>query len=418
MLGKLKNGVTNSILGVRRLFTSPEGTTTYVKDIRKVLTYGDGRKCQYPKNYDQIVKFCKIIPQTDEYKNLKTDKEGNTLFKLLYGPKDENGERPSFNLALVKEACDVSYFTIDFNCPIKQLDESYLTSFGFTILGFTRRIHLQKYAPLFEVNTKSLELTNSPVLTKEIKENGKINEVLDKEGRNDQLLYISDYKELNISFFEIRDHNKNREWPKSLISVPIVLATSLAEIAASVLTYLPMKLGESLINVENKFVSSVGRILFIPAAVVKNLVNVWATFLRLPICAFVAKREKYGDRYFTMWKYQLKECWKEAKSDFEVAKDGKRESEQKEKYQNLLPTIGTWDELDAKRPELEEGCKKKKNTNSEIGTDTLQVKKSLSNEVVTKQQEATLGGEEIRALSTNHVDRCQHRKQDPKLPAL
>lgn len=110
------------------LFTSPE-SQVYVKDLRKVMTYKDGRKCRYPKNYDEIVKSGKII----ETKN----SEGKTIYKLLYGEKDKDGKQPSFELTLVKETDDRSYFIIDFLVnPEKNKDvkhyNGYYKPFGFS----------------------------------------------------------------------------------------------------------------------------------------------------------------------------------------------------------------------------------------------------------------------------------------------
>lgn len=104
MFGVLKKAVTDFTLKAKGLFASSE-SQIYVKDLRKVMTYTDGRKCKYPKNYDQIVESGKII----EAKN----SEGETIYKLLYGKTDTDGRKPSFELTLVKETDDRSYFTID-----------------------------------------------------------------------------------------------------------------------------------------------------------------------------------------------------------------------------------------------------------------------------------------------------------------
>ncbi|WCR59564.1 MAG: hypothetical protein PG978_001000 [Wolbachia endosymbiont of Ctenocephalides felis wCfeF] len=63
MLETLKKWGTDLTLKVKDLFTSPE-SQVYVKDLRKVMTY-NGKKCQYPKNYDQIVESGKIIKGKD-----------------------------------------------------------------------------------------------------------------------------------------------------------------------------------------------------------------------------------------------------------------------------------------------------------------------------------------------------------------
>ncbi len=60
MLETLKKWGTDLTLKVKDLFTSPE-SQVYVKDLRKVMTYEDGRKCQYPKNYDQIVDSGRVV---------------------------------------------------------------------------------------------------------------------------------------------------------------------------------------------------------------------------------------------------------------------------------------------------------------------------------------------------------------------
>ena len=96
MLETLKKWGTDLTLKVKDLFTSPE-SQVYVKDLRKVMVYKDGRKCRYPKNYDEIVKSGKII----EAKN----SEGETIYKLLYGKTDTDGRKPSFELTLVNFCC-------------------------------------------------------------------------------------------------------------------------------------------------------------------------------------------------------------------------------------------------------------------------------------------------------------------------
>uniref|UniRef100_A0A8D8HN01 (northern house mosquito) hypothetical protein n=1 Tax=Culex pipiens TaxID=7175 RepID=A0A8D8HN01_CULPI len=98
MFGVLKKGVADFTLKAKGLFASSE-SQIYVKDLRKVMTYTDGRKCKYPKNYDQIVKSGKVV----ESKN----SNGETIYKLLYDKK-------TFELALVEKTDDRSYFTIDF----------------------------------------------------------------------------------------------------------------------------------------------------------------------------------------------------------------------------------------------------------------------------------------------------------------
>ncbi|MDX5518874.1 MAG: hypothetical protein O7177_04795, partial [Wolbachia endosymbiont of Andrena agilissima] len=308
------------------MLTSPE-SQVYVEDLRKVMMY-DGRKCQYPKNYDQIVQSAKIIENRDMHGNAILDKDKNPTYKLLYGQKDENGEQPSFRLSLVTKDKDNdrSYFTINYidnqgkQIPINELHKSYFEPLGFS------RMDLKKHVPIFEAEkTKDpqypFELTNSSVLTKEVKnKEGKVQEVVDEKGRNGELLYTSDYKKLSTHFSEIRDQNGNLELDKSLISVPIVFATSLAKVCTKLLTSLPIKLGEHLISEQNPIAKSFGYLLFTPAMAVKNLVDMGATILKAPILLFVANEKKYGDAYYTMWKHQLKGCLEEAKSDFNVIK--------------------------------------------------------------------------------------------------
>ncbi|APR98326.1 hypothetical protein [Wolbachia endosymbiont of Folsomia candida] len=410
MFGRLKNAGKNLVLITKGFFRSSEPTTTYVKDLRKVLTYHDGRKCQYPKNYDEVVKSdYQIIQERNDKKEL--------VYKLVYGQKDKNGEQPKFELDLVKQAGGISYFTLEFLANPKAKHYSgFYNPFGFT------KIDLEKHLPVFEVqkidNPKdqslppSYRLINSSTPTKKIKEGGKIKEVVDETGRNGQLLYTSDYKKLNTSFSEIRKLNGRVDKAKSLISVPIILAASLAKIAASIITYLPTKLGEYLLSKQNTFAKAFGYLLFTPAAIVKNLVNIGATFLKLPICAFVANEKKYGDQYFTMWKYQLKECLKEAKSDFKVFTDGKREPEQKENRPDLSTIIGTKPELDAMKPGIEKKLEAQKNTTSEKGNDTLRSEnrnKSFSSESLIKNQTVNNG---------SHVGRLQQRPTPPASPRI
>ena len=357
MLETLKKWGTDLTLKVKDLFTSPE-SQVYVKDLRKVMVYKDGRKCRYSKNYDEIVKSGKII----EAKN----SEGETIYKLLYGEKDKNGRQPSFELTLVKETDDRSYFTIDFLVnPEKNKDvkhyNGYYKPFGFS------KIDLEKHIPIFEVDTQSLKLTNSSFLAKKgcfiNDDTGEVDEKdRDEKGRNGKLLYASDYKKLSTHFSEIRDQDGNLELDKSLISVPIVFATSLAKVCTKLLTSLPIKLGEYLISEQNPIAKSFGYLLFTPAMAVKNLVNMVATILKAPILLFVANEKKYGDAYFTMWKHQLKECWEEAKSDFNVIKGEER---LKPDHGNRDSLVGTWDELNARRPK-KQGNDKEVSKSNEI----------------------------------------------------
>lgn len=353
MLETLKEWGTDLTLKAKGLFASSESATTYVKDLRKVMTY-DGRKCQYPKNYDQIVKSGKII----EGKN----SEGETIYKLLYGEKDKDGRQPSFELTKITEIDGKSYFTIDFlvSKDRREIDNysAFYKPFGFS------KIDLKKHIPIFEVDTQLLELTNSRVLAKKgssLNDKGEVDEKdIDEKGRNGKLLYTSDYKKLNTSFSEIRDQNNNLELDKSLISVPFVFVASLAKVCAKC-TYPFMKLGEYLLSQQNSVAKLIGGAFFIPAVAVKNLVNMGATILKAPILLFVADKKKYGDAYLTMWKHQWKGCWEEAKSDFNVIKGGERLKPD----HKPLSIVGTWDELDARRPGIERDLEKVLNKSSE-----------------------------------------------------
>ncbi len=347
----LKKAVTDFTLKAKGLFASSE-SQIYVKDLRKVMTYTDGRKCKYPKNYDKIVKSGKVV---------EVDSNGKT-YKLLYGKK-------IFELALVKETDDRFYFTIDFlvnrekNKDVKHYD-GYYKPFEFS------KIDLEKHIPIFEAKRTNdlngrFELTHSSVLMKKVKNGeGKVQGVIDEKGRNGELLYTSNYKKLSTNFSEIRDQNGSLELDKSLISVPIVFAAGLAKICARLLTFIPMKLGENLIARKNRVAKSFGYLLFTPAMAVKNLVNMGATILKAPILLFVANEKKYGDAYLTMWKHQLKECWKEVKSDFNVVTNGER-PKPKQKDHKPLSIAGTWKELNARKSDIEKNLEKGLSKNSE-----------------------------------------------------
>lgn len=361
MLETLKKWGTDLTLKVKDLFTSPE-SQVYVKDLRKVVTH-NGRKCQYPKNYDQIVESGEIIEKKDSNGKLVKDEEGNPEYQLAY-----NGYK--FDLTLAKKVDNRSYFTIGFlvSKDRRKIDDyrKFYEPFGF------KKKDLEKHIPIFEARKTEdpkypFKLTNSSLLAKKgcsiNDKTGEVNEEdRDKEGRNGELLYTSDYKKLSTSFSEIRDQNGNLELDKSLVSVPIVFATGLAKICAKLLTFIPMKLGEHLVNRQNPIAKFFGYLLFTPAMAVKNLVNMGATMLKAPILLFVADKKKYGDAYRTMWKHQLKECWEETKNDYSVVKEGKRSEPEKKDYPDRGTICGTWKELDARRPgiekELEEGLSK------------------------------------------------------------
>ncbi|WP_353288661.1 hypothetical protein [Wolbachia endosymbiont (group A) of Pogonocherus hispidulus] len=356
MLETLKKWGIDLTLKVKDLFSSSE-SQVYVKDLRKVMIYEDGRKCQYPKNYDQIVDSGRVVKKNDK---LVKNKDGNPEYQLIYNEYE-------FDLALVKEIDKKSYFTIDFLVSKGRREVNDYSKF-YKPFKFSK-IDLEKHLPVFEVDTKLLRLTNSSFLAKKgcfiNDDTGEVDEKdRDEKGRNGKLLYTSDYKKLSTHFSEIRDQNGNLELDKSLISVPIVFATSLAKVCTKLLTSLPIKLGEHLISKQNPIAKSFGYLLFTPAMAVKNLVNMGATILKAPILLFVADKKKYGDAYLTMWKHQLKGCWEEAKSDFNVIKGGER-LKPGQKDHKPLSIVGTWDELNARRPGIEKDLEKPSNKSSE-----------------------------------------------------
>ncbi|WP_353282260.1 hypothetical protein [Wolbachia endosymbiont (group A) of Myopa testacea] len=356
MLETLKKWGIDLTLKVKDLFSSSE-SQVYVKDLRKVMIYEDGRKCQYPKNYDQIVDSGRVVKKNDK---LVKNKEGNPEYQLIYNEYE-------FDLALVKEIDKKSYFTIDFLVSKGRREVNDYSKF-YKPFKFSK-IDLEKHLPVFEVDTKLLRLTNSSFLAKKgcfiNDDTGEVDEKdRDEKGRNGKLLYTSDYKKLSTHFSEIRDQNNNLELDKSLISVPIIFVASLAKVCTKLLTSLPIKLGEYLISEQNPIAKSFGYLLFTPAMAVKNLVNMGATILKAPILLFVADKKKYGDAYFTMWKHQLKGCWEEAKSDFNVIKGGER-LKPGQKDHKPLSIVGTWDELNARRPGIEKDLEKPSNKSSE-----------------------------------------------------
>ncbi|MBV2146649.1 MAG: hypothetical protein KTM48_08455 [Wolbachia endosymbiont of Pissodes strobi] len=356
MLETLKKWGIDLTLKVKDLFSSSE-SQVYVKDLRKVMIYEDGRKCQYPKNYDQIVDSGRVVKKNDK---LVKNKDGNPEYQLIYNEYE-------FDLALVKEIDKKSYFTIDFLVSKGRREVNDYSKF-YKPFKFSK-IDLEKHLPVFEVDTKLLRLTNSSFLAKKgcfiNDDTGEVDEKdRDEKGRNGKLLYTSDYKKLSTHFSEIRDQNNNLELDKSLISVPIIFVASLAKVCTKLLTSLPIKLGEYLISEQNPIAKSFGYLLFTPAMAVKNLVNMGATILKAPILLFVADKKKYGDAYFTMWKHQLKGCWEEAKSDFNVIKGGER-LKPGQKDHKPLSIVGTWDELNARRPGIEKDLEKLSNKSSE-----------------------------------------------------
>lgn len=406
MFGVLKKAVTDFTLKAKGLFASSE-SQIYVKDLRKVMTYTDGRKFKYPKNYDQIVESGKVI----ESKN----SDGETIYKLSYGERDR--KRSSFQLTFVKETDDRSHFTIDFlvnrekNKDVKHYD-GYYKPFEFS------KIDLEKYIPIFEAKKTNdpkypFELTHSSVLMKKVKNGeGKVQGVVDEKGRNGELLYTSNYKKLSTNFSEIRDQNSSLELDKSLISVPIVFVAGLAKICARMMTFIPMKLGENLIARKNRVAKSFGYLFFTPAVVVKNLVNMGATILKVPILLFVENEKKYGDAYLTMWKHQLKECWKEAKSDFNIIK-GEEGLKPEQKDHKPLSIVGTWDELDARSPGIERDLEKALNKSSESIDQSREpgVGESLKEKPQNKADKKIAAAVNQKS-STPHIDREIERRQD------
>ncbi|MDX5462292.1 MAG: hypothetical protein O7157_01830 [Wolbachia endosymbiont of Tetragnatha montana] len=411
MLETLKKWGTDLALKAKGLFASSESATTYVKDLRKVMTY-DGRKCQYPKNYDQIVESGKIKVNKDMHGNPVLDKDKNPTYRLVYGKKEEDGRQPSFELTKITEIDGKSYFTIDFLVSKDRHEIDNYSAF-YKPFGFSK-IDLKEHIPIFEVDTQLPKLTNSRVLAKKgssLNDKGEVDKKdRDEKGRNGKLLYTSDYKKLNTSFSEIRDQNGNLELDKSLISVPIVFATSLAKVCTKLLTSLPIKLGEHLIGKQNPIAKSFGYLLFTPAMAVKNSVNMVATILKAPILLFVANEEKYGDAYLTMLKCQLKGCWEEAKSDFNIIKGGER-LKPGQKDHKPLSIVGTWDELNARRPGIERDLEKQ-GTDKEV---------SKSNEILKSPEKEQNKGNEILSDKRGHADKVLSKRnslQDERIQSF
>jgi len=372
------------------------------------MVYKDGRKCLYPKNYDEIVGSWKIIEKKDSNGKLVKDEEGNPEYQLAY-----SGYK--FDLALVKKVDNRSYFTIGFLVSKDRREVNDYREF-YKPFKFKKK-NLEKHLPVFEIQEKEgkLELTNSSLLAKKgCSINDKTGEVdekdRDEKGRNRELLYISDYKKLSTSFFEIRDQNGNLELDKSLISVPIVFAVGLAKICAKLLTFIPMKLGEHLISRQSPIAKFFGYLLFTPAMAVKNLVNMGATVLKAPILLFVADKKKYGDAYWTMWKHQLKECLQETKDDYSVVKEGKRSEPEKKDYLDRDTIYGTWKELDAMRPGIETDLEKALNRSSESTNKSRdQSSEEEKSQNASNERNENIAGE--KKNSTPYTDR-EKRRQD------
>ncbi|WP_168464494.1 hypothetical protein [Wolbachia endosymbiont of Ctenocephalides felis wCfeT] len=340
MFGALVNGASKFVIGVGKFFTS-EGEESYIQDCREVMVHGE-KKCKFPKNYKQIVGSGSIREKKDTRWNVIKDENGNPVYELLYGGN-------VYNLAFMTKAGNKSYFTIEFPKLNKSTDnyEEFYKPFGFS------RFDLRTHTPVFEVDTS----TNPPKLVGSDKKDGK--------GRNGEQLYTTRYKWGVTRMMQIIDHEGNLEIDKSLISVPLVFASVLVKKIVNGLTYLPMKLGEYLIEKENPIAKFFGYVLFTPAAIVKGAVNIVAAIIRFPILLFVADKEKYADSYFTQFNHQLKECWKEIKSDCGVIVNGKRADLKDEENPKLkdkrypeASISGTWDELNDQRKEAKKDLKK------------------------------------------------------------
>ncbi len=359
MLEVLKKVGTNLVLKIKDLF-APSESQVYVKDLRKVMVYKDGRKCRYPENYDHIVRFGKIEKGEDNNKNMYKLRYGGYKYNLISVLSDEKGEP-------FKTRDGKSYFTIEFlvdkgkvNRDKHDCNDDYR---GFYEPFKFKKFDLAGHLPVFEIDTSLLKLINSSVLTKKKKsKEGKVQEFIDEKGRNGELLYTSDYKKLSTSFFEIRAQGNNLELDKSLISVSVVFIAGLAKICAKLLAFIPMKLAEHLIRRQNSIAKSCGYFLFTTAIMVKNLVNIGTTMLKAPILLFVANKKKYGDAYLTMWNCQLREYWKEFMKDFSVIGVGKRE-ELRDKDDEKI--IGTWKELNVRKLFVEKGLEERVNNSSE-----------------------------------------------------
>ncbi|QKX01148.1 hypothetical protein GOY14_02265 [Wolbachia endosymbiont of Dipetalonema caudispina] len=415
MLKVLKKVGISCILKIKGLFASFESQAVYVKDLRKVIVYKDGRKLKYPKNYDRIVKLGKIIKSEDS--------NNDSMYELCYDRYKYNlisvAENEKGNSFITKDG--KGYFTIKFLVYKGKLSKDECNDnddyCGFYKPFKFKKIDLVKYLPVFEIDTSSLKLINSSVLTKEEKNGrGEVHKVIDEKGRNGELLYTSDYKKLNTSFFEIRDQNNNLELDKSLISVPIVFIVGLVKICTKLLAFIPIKLGKCLISRQSPVVKSCGYLLFAFVIIVKNLVNMGATILKVIILLFVANKEKYGDAYLTMWNCQLSKCWEEFMKDFSVIKIEERE----EKLGNMdnRKIIGTWRELNAKRLFIEKSLKNEINeSNGSISQSREQSlkKEKLQNEISEGMAEFSSQRNKDFYVRREKSRRGLHQKQDTML---
>lgn len=377
MFGILKEKINSLVFGTKGLF-APSKSQTYVTDLRRAVTHNvikdekniEGRQCRYPKNYHDVVEEGTI--------QIRKDSRGDPMpgkYELLFG-NAEKGEQLSFPLALVIKG--ISKETPPTEIPYEDGNKFYFTledlvgkdpndradySKIYKPFGFSKK-DLETCLPVFEVENINADqkqgkdpiykLTNSSVVTKKV--NGK--KVLDKKCRNGELLYTSDSGPFNIYFFAIKDERDNLELAKSLfISVPIMFVTTLLKICAKCVTSPFKKTGEYLLDKQNPIAKAFGYGFFTPAAIIQNVANMVATIFRAPILLFTANKEKYGDAYYTMWKEQIKECWNDAKSDRNVITKGTREEGKEGKKEESQPEhqmMGTWNELNARKPEIKE----------------------------------------------------------------
>ncbi|MGL9725206.1 MAG: hypothetical protein ACR5KV_00145 [Wolbachia sp.] len=165
-----------------------------------------------------------------------------------------------------------------------------------------------------------------------------------------------------------------------------------------------MKLGGNLIGRQNLIAKFFGYLLFTPGVAVKNLMNIGTTILKAPILLFVANEKKYGNTYFTIWKHQLKECWEKIKGDFSIVNSGER---LKQKSHKPLSIVGTWNELNARRPSIEKDLEKvlsEENIKLDAGEN---LKKNLQNKVIT--------GLESHKSSETYVEKEQNRRNSQQV---
>ncbi|VVC34931.1 Hypothetical protein CINCED_3A008128 [Cinara cedri] len=394
MPGGLKAGINSFVFGVDKLFT-PSKSRTNIMDLRALVVHNvtkdekniEGRQFRYPKNYHDIV-------ENGIIQRLK-DSRGNAIpgkYELLFGNKDEEGKQSSFPLALVVQTVEEDsskkgvyhdiiykdgnkyYFTIEELIGKDPNNKNEDCSGFYEPFDFSKK-DLEKYLPVFEVKNINADkkqgkdpiykLTNSSIVTQA----GGGQEVPDKKCRNGELLYTSYSGPSNLHAFAITDERGNLEMAKSLfISIPIMFVTSLIKIFANFVTSPFVKIGERLMNIQNPTVQAFARVLRGCAELTKNIVNIVATILRIPILLFTANKEKYSDVYYTLWKEQFKECWSGIKNGYKVITSGKVAESEEAKDNAEHHMIGTWKELDARRPEMEYKFKKTKPLNSRVET--------------------------------------------------